>query len=122
MLSARAGWLHRTRPWTILVEREMRSGVMMILKIARQHAAQVTLAQGDDVIQAFTADRTDQSLNIWVLPGRSWSSDDLRDTHGANAMPGHTICPGLAADSVERCPMERPRSSGQKASLALDLG
>jgi hypothetical protein len=28
-------WLYRTRPWTVLVEREMRSRVMMILKIAR---------------------------------------------------------------------------------------
>jgi hypothetical protein len=40
---ARGGKLHATRPWAVLVEREMRSGVMMILKIARQYAAQVTL-------------------------------------------------------------------------------
>jgi hypothetical protein len=33
------GWLYRTRPWAILVERKMRSGFMMILKIARQYAA-----------------------------------------------------------------------------------
>jgi hypothetical protein len=46
----------------------------------------VTLVQDDDVIQAFTADRTDQSLDIWVLPGRSRGSDDLRDAHRANAM------------------------------------
>ena len=36
---AGGGKLHATRPWAILVEREMRSGVMMILKIARQNAA-----------------------------------------------------------------------------------
>jgi len=48
----------------------MRSGVMMILKIARQHAAQVTLAEDNDVIQAFTTDRPDETLDIWVLPGR----------------------------------------------------
>jgi hypothetical protein len=42
----------------------MRSGFMMILKIARQDAAQVTLAEDDNVIQAFTADRTDQMLDI----------------------------------------------------------
>jgi len=35
----------------------MRSRVVMIL-------AQVTLAQDDKVIQAFAADRTDQSFNI----------------------------------------------------------
>ena len=64
----------------------MRSRVMMILKIAREDAAQVTLAEDDNVIQAFTADRTDQSLDIWILPGRSRGSGDLRDAHRANAM------------------------------------
>src|SRR5262249_15005180 len=57
----------------------MRSGVMMILKIAQQHAAQVSLAQDDDMIQAFTADRTDQSRDVVVLPWRSRGSDNLRD-------------------------------------------
>jgi hypothetical protein len=44
------GKLHATRPWAVLVEREMRSGVMMILKIARQDAAQVMLVEDDNVI------------------------------------------------------------------------
>ena len=76
----------------------MRSRVMVILKIAREHSAQVTLAEDNDVIQAFTADRTDQSLDIWVLPWRSRGSDNLRDAHCANAITerrGHTLCPGL---------------------------
>ena len=62
------GKLHAARPWAVLVEREMRSGIMVILKIARQDAAQMTLIDDDNVIQAFTADRTDQTLDIWVLP------------------------------------------------------
>jgi hypothetical protein len=52
------GKLHATRPWAVLVEREMGSGVMMILKIAQQDAAQVTLAEDDNVIQTVAADRT----------------------------------------------------------------
>jgi hypothetical protein len=44
------GKLHATRPRTVFVEREMRSGVMMILKIARQYAAQVTLVEDDNMI------------------------------------------------------------------------
>jgi len=63
------GKLHATRPGAVLVEREMRSGVMMILKIARQDAAQVTLVEDDNVIQTFTADRTDETLGVGVLPG-----------------------------------------------------
>jgi hypothetical protein len=44
---------------------------MMILKMARQYAARVTLVDDDNMIQAFTADRTDQLLDVGVLPGRS---------------------------------------------------
>src|SRR5947207_13928469 len=64
----------------------MRSGVMMVLKIGRQDAAQVMLAQDDNVIQTFTADRTDETLGVGILPGRSRGSDDLRDAHRSNAM------------------------------------
>src|SRR5712691_1521860 len=73
--------LYATRPWAVLVEREMRSGVMMILKIARQDAAQVTLVEDDNVIQTFAADRTDETLDVRVLPGGPRSSDDLLDAH-----------------------------------------
>jgi len=63
------GKLYATRPRAVLFEREMRSGVMMILKIARQYAAQVTLFEDDNLIQAFTADRTNETLGVGVLPG-----------------------------------------------------
>ena len=36
---AGGGKLYATRPWAVLVEREMRSRVMMILKITRQDLA-----------------------------------------------------------------------------------
>jgi hypothetical protein len=39
------------------------------LKIARQDAAQVTLVEDDNVIQTFAADRTDETLDVRVLPG-----------------------------------------------------
>jgi hypothetical protein len=63
------GKLYATRPRAVLFEREMRSGVMMISKIARQYAAQVTLVEDDNLIQAFTADRTNETLGVGVLPG-----------------------------------------------------
>jgi hypothetical protein len=48
----------------------MRSGVMMVLKIARQNATQMALTEDDDVIQTFSADRTDETLSAWRLPSR----------------------------------------------------
>jgi hypothetical protein len=76
---AGGGKLRATRSWAVLVEREMRSGVMMILKIARQDASQVMFVEDDNVIQAFSADRTDETFDVGILPGRSRGSDDLRD-------------------------------------------
>jgi hypothetical protein len=82
------GRLYGTRPRAVLAERKMRSDVMMVLKIARQNATQMALVEDDDVIQAFSADRTDETLNVRVLPGRSRRSDDLRDpVHGEFVNP-----------------------------------
>jgi hypothetical protein len=53
---ARSGWVYRTALRTILVEREMRSRLVVIVKVRRQHAAQVTLIEDDDVIETFAAD------------------------------------------------------------------
>src|SRR6267154_1618517 len=46
----------------------------------------MALVEDDDVIEAFSADRTDETLSVRVLPGRSRCSDDLRDPHRSNAM------------------------------------
>ena len=62
------GRLYAARLRTILVEREMGSGPVMVLKIPRQDAAQVMLVKDDDVIQTFAADRADEALDIGVLP------------------------------------------------------
>jgi hypothetical protein len=53
------GWLYGARFRAILVEREMSPAPMMILKICRQHRAQVMLIEDDDVIETFAADRAD---------------------------------------------------------------
>ena len=66
---ASGGKLYGTRTWAVLVEREMCSGVMMMLKIARQNATQVALIEDDHVIEAFTANRTDETLDVGSLPG-----------------------------------------------------
>jgi hypothetical protein len=53
----------------ILVERQMRSEIVVIQSVGDKSPAQMCLAKDDDVIEAFAADRTDQSLRIPILPG-----------------------------------------------------
>jgi hypothetical protein len=79
--SACRRWLYGPRLWAILVQREMRPAVVVILKIRRQRTAQVTLIEDDDVIETFAADRADDALDIGVLPRRSRCGDDLLDRH-----------------------------------------
>src|SRR5450759_5702691 len=64
----------------------MRHGLVMVFKIPRQDAAQVMLVKDDDVIQTFAviqmiqtfaADRADEVLDIWILPG--WAALDHPD-------------------------------------------
>jgi hypothetical protein len=53
---ARSGWVYRSALRTILGEREMRSRLVVIMKVRRQHATQVALIEDDDVVETFAAD------------------------------------------------------------------
>src|SRR5215831_13004019 len=57
----------------------------------------MAFAEDDDVIQTLSADRTDKTLSVRVLPRRSRRGDDLRDPHRSNAM---TECPAIGFVSV----------------------
>ena len=82
----------------------MRSASVVILKVCRQHAAQVTLIEDDDVIKTFAADRADDALDIGVLPWRSRCSDDLLDRHRLNTIAeGLTIRRFAVSQQKTRC-------------------
>jgi hypothetical protein len=61
---AGSGRVYRSALRTILGEREMRSRFVVILKVGRQHTAQVTLSEDDDVIEAFAAHRANNALDV----------------------------------------------------------
>src|SRR5471030_3052412 len=46
----------------------------------------MTLINDDDVVETFATDRANDALDIGVLPGRSWCSDDLFDAHRLDAI------------------------------------
>ena len=47
----------------------MRPDIVVIAGIGLKDPAQVGVAEEDDVIEAFPADRADQSLRLPILPG-----------------------------------------------------
>jgi hypothetical protein len=60
---------HRSGSWRVLVQGEMRSGAVLVGEIAGEEAAQVLLAEHEDMVQTFAPDRTDESLREGILPG-----------------------------------------------------
>jgi hypothetical protein len=67
--SEQAEALDRLMAQRILPQGQMRSEFIVIAGVGRKDPAQMGLAQDDDVIKAFPADRADQSLRMPVLPG-----------------------------------------------------
>ena len=53
----------------ILTQGQMRPELVVVAGVGRKDLAQMGLAEDDDVIEAFPADRADQSLRMPVLPG-----------------------------------------------------
>jgi hypothetical protein len=53
----------------ILVQGQMCPKLVVIAGVGRKNPAQMSVAEDDDVIEAFPADRADQPLRMPVLPG-----------------------------------------------------
>jgi hypothetical protein len=53
----------------ILSQGQMRSELVVIASVVGKDSMQMGVAEDDDVIEAFPADRADQSLRMRVLPG-----------------------------------------------------
>ncbi len=65
---ARLRRLDRPWLWTVLLQCQVRAIPMIIFQKSLQVAVQASLVEDDHVIQAFAADRTDQTFDIRSLP------------------------------------------------------
>ena len=73
--------LDRPMARRILVQGQMRSEPVIIAGVGRKDLAQMGFAEDDDVIEAFPADRADQSLRMPILPGRPRGGRVIAYTH-----------------------------------------
>ena len=63
-----ANCLSSTRRRCILVERQVRTSVIVISLVRSQQVAKVPLAERHDVIKAVPSDRADEPLGMSILP------------------------------------------------------
>ncbi len=54
--------------WRIFVQRQVSATTIVIVGIDPQHAAQMRLAENDQMVQALSSDRSYQPFNIGILP------------------------------------------------------
>ena len=66
--SSDAAMLNGAGVRAILVERKMRAGVLVVVDVRRQDAAQMTLVKDHEVIETLAPYRTDHSLDVSILP------------------------------------------------------
>ena len=65
----------------VLVEREMCARRMVVAQVGGENPAQMAFAEYDDVIQAFSPDRSDDPFDVRILPRRAWGNQDVADVH-----------------------------------------
>src|SRR5882672_1821166 len=58
---------------------------VVVRRVSLEDVAQVRLAEHDQVVERFATDRSDQPLNVAVLPRRTRRSWVIPDPHGTNA-------------------------------------
>lgn len=83
----------------------MRAGSFVVVEVRFQDAPKASLIQHDDVIQALATNRSDQSLDIRILPGRLRRGQNLPD-----AKQSCRFRESLAVASVA-IPQQVPRSA-----------
>ena len=60
--------LNRAMGWRVLVQGQMRSKFVVVVGVGGKDSTQVGVAKDDDMVEAFPADRVNQSLRMPVLP------------------------------------------------------
>jgi hypothetical protein len=99
--------LDGSRLGRILVERKMRSRPVIIREVRSEQPPETLLIDNDDVIKKLPTNRSDQALDVRILPGRPGCGDHLVDAHVGNALSKTATedrVAGLAEDSVVQCP------------------
>jgi hypothetical protein len=74
----------------VLAETEVRPRVHVVRDVVRENALEPVDAEYDYVIEALTANRADEALDVGVLPWRSRCRDDLANLHRADG--GYDVC------------------------------
>src|ERR1700681_1088324 len=81
----------------------MSPDLIVIRSVSLQDTAQVRFAEHDEVVERFATYRSDEPLNVAVLPRRAWCGRVISDPHCTNAAGvRRTECAVAVANQVMR--------------------
>src|SRR5215471_3073507 len=82
----------------------MNARFIIIRGVPAQDPAPVRLPEYDHVVETFPSDRTDQSLDVRILPRRSGCSGLVPNAHGTQPLPeDHAIRSVSVPNKIARC-------------------
>ncbi len=84
--SIRSPRIGMSRVWGVLVQGERCSGAVVVDEIAGEDAAQVRLAEHEDVLQTFATDRADETFREGLLPRTTAGRPEFSDPQALQAV------------------------------------
>jgi hypothetical protein len=87
----------------VVVQSAVGPRMVVIIEVAGQDAPEVGLVEHDHMIQTLASDRTDQSFDIGILPGRPRRGQHFLDAHTLQAfLKALSVGAVAVADQVTR--------------------
>src|SRR5467141_2673444 len=62
----------------------MSPGIQIVTEVSFENPSQMRLSKHDDVVEAFPANTSNQTLGKRILPRTPWNSEHFRDSHALN--------------------------------------
>src|SRR4029077_12270039 len=96
--------IYCSRHRRVLVDVKVRASRVIVGRVRSQQMAKMPLAEHDNVVKTFPADRTDRPFTIPVLPRRSRGGWPIPNAHRPKAADEDVTVDGVAVtDDVSRC-------------------
>jgi hypothetical protein len=92
--SPRRQWLN-VPGMRAVAERLMRTGGVVVRKVAAQQTSEMPFVDHDDVVEAFASNRTDDALGERILPGRPRGDEDLVHPQASHPPYEHVAVDGV---------------------------
>src|SRR5713101_9900890 len=99
----------------------MCTDLIVIRSVRPQDTAQVRFAEHDEVVESFATYRSDEPLNVAVMPRRAWRRGVIADSHPPHSGNDREIRDLIRRMSKETSLWGAPRIHGELLMLGIEV-